>query len=219
MKIFSTILAGTAGLAMAAIAAPAAAQYSQQYPQYPQQNGGVIGQVINSVLGGGRYGQYGQGQDRLAVDQCARAAEMRVNHDQRSNGNAYGRRDNRGYAYNQASTARVVGITRVERRNNGVRVSGVLDSGRGYNSGAYGNQGYGQPQYGQYGQPQYNQYGQPYYGQPQYGQPGYGQSAYGQQNYAYAAQSADLRFTCRVDTRGAVRDVNISRNNVARRGY
>jgi len=77
MTIFKSILMGSAGLAMAfGAAAPAAAQYA---PNYGYNNGGTtIGAVINSVLGGGRYGAYGQGNDRVAVDQCARAAEARV---------------------------------------------------------------------------------------------------------------------------------------------
>ena len=49
-----------------------------------------------------------------------------------------------GYnGYNNAGAARVVAITRVEQRSNGLRVRGVIDAG-----GGYGNQGYG---YGNYG--------------------------------------------------------------------
>ena len=85
MTIFKTILIGSAGLAMvASAAAPAAAQYA---PNYGYNNGGTtIGAVINSVLGGGRYGTYGQGNDRVAIDQCARAAEGQVRRDYRNTG-------------------------------------------------------------------------------------------------------------------------------------
>ena len=68
-----------------------------------------------------------------------------------------------------------------------------MATGMGYNQG-YGNQGYG------------NQ--------------GYGNQGYGQQGYGYNQQVADLRFSCRVDYRGYVRDIDIKRNNQAyRRGY
>ena len=65
-------------------------------------------------------------------------------------GNGYGYQ-NQGYnqgGYNQgyAPNMRVTAITNVERRNNGLRVSGLLDSRAGYppNGQAYGyqNQGY-----------------------------------------------------------------------------
>lgn len=203
MKLFATILAGTAGLAITVGASTPAAAQPAPYGGYTNNNnGGVVGAIIDSVLGGGRYGAYGQGRDRVAVDQCARAAEMRVNHDSRDMaGRGYGQRyDNRrqGYGNNYPQTsARVVGITNVQQRAyGGVKVYGVMSSGRGY---GYGNYGYGQPAYGQ-----------PAYGQPGYGQPGYGQPGYGN-------QMADLRFDCRVDRSGRVTDVNINRNS-ARRG-
>lgn len=225
MRVLATILTGAAGLAMAAgAAAPAAAQYGGGYGS--GQSG--VGAVIESILGGGRYGAYGQGNDRVAVDQCARAAEARLN--QRGQGyqqgynNGYGQGyGNQGYGnngYNNGyNAARVVGITGVERHSRYLKVTGMMNSGRGY---AYGNQGYGQG----YGQG-YNQgYGnQPYQGQPYPGQPygnqgypgqGYGQPGYGNQGYS---QAADLRFSCRVDFRGYVSNVNITRNAAVRRGY
>ena len=211
MTIFAKILTGAAGLAMVAgAAAPAAAQYA---PNYGYNNsGGGVGAVISQILGGGRYGAYGQGNDRVAVDQCARAAEARVSHNARAQGygnypNAYNdpRYANQGYpnqayGYNQMRQARVIGITGVERRSNGLKVSGVMDSGRSQYRGAYGNQGYGygQPAYPNQGYP--NQYGNAY--------------AYGQN-----AQVADLRFSCRVDYRGYVSNVDIKRNVAARRGF
>ena len=207
MTIVRTILIGTAGLAATiAAASPAMAQgYPYGYP-HQQQQGGVLGAIINSVTGGG-YGQYPQGNygygqvnQRQAVSQCAAATEQRLNGGYRGqsgygyqNGyqNGYG---NNGYQQGYAQGgARVVGITNVERRRNGgLKVTGVATSGQAY--GAYGNQGYNNQGYN-------NGY-----------QNGYGQGG-------YAQQSADLRFTCRVDVRGRVSDLEISRNRVAYRGY
>jgi hypothetical protein len=180
MLIMSKILTGAAGLAMVAgFAAPAAAQ-SYPYSGYGNSNGNVVGQLLNQVIGGGSYGQYGQGNDRVAVDQCARAAQARVSqagfggYNQGYNGQGYG---NNGYNY--AGAAQVVGITSVERKSNGLKVSGVMSSG--INRGAYGNQGY---------------------------------------NQGYGNQGADLRFSCRVDYRGYVSNIDIKRMNpVYRRGY
>lgn len=201
MKTFASILAGVAGLAMIAGGSTPAAAQGLPYPGYNggNPNSGVVGAVIESVLGGGRYGAFGQGADRVAVDQCARAAEVKVNRDSQNIAyRAYSQRpDNRGYGYGnnyRPASARVLGITNVQHRDyGGVRVYGVMDSGRGYAHGAYGN--YGQPGYG--------------YGQPGYGQPGYGQPVHG---YAIAANVGDLRFDCRVDRSGRVTDVNINRN-------
>ncbi len=216
MTNFAKILTGAAGLAMAfGAAAPAAAQYA---PNYGYNNNNTIGGVINSVLGGGRYGAYGQGNDRVAVDQCARAAEARVSRDYRTNGygnqgydprygnQGYGNQgyNQQGYGYNNAGTARVVGITAVERKSNGLKVSGVIASGMAY-QGAYGNQGY-DPRYANQGYPN------------PYGNQGY-PNQYGNQGYGYNAQVADLRFSCRVDYRGYVSNVDIKRNVDARRGY
>ena len=190
MTNMSKILIGSAGLTAAlAIASPAIAQ--QPYP-YGNQNG-VVGAIINSVTGGG-YGQYPQGNygysrvdERGAVSMCAAAAEQRISSNYRgqpgygyTNGNGYNGYQ-QGYANGNVAQGRVLGITNVERRNNGsLKVSGVANSGRGY---GYGNQGY-----------------------------------YNGQN-AYANQAADLRFSCKVSTRGQVTDVNINRNQVAYRGY
>ena len=210
MTNFRNILTSAAGLAMVAVAAaPAAAQPAPNgaYNQGYNSGGGAIGAVINSVLGGGRYGAYGQGNDRVAVDQCARAAEARVSRDYRTSGYSnypqnYNdpRYPSQGYGNNGRAMARVVGITNVERRSTGLRISGVIDSGRSHHY-CYGNQGY---------DPRYNSQGYPNQG---YGNPGYGNSAYG-----YNAQTADLRFSCRVDFRGYVTSLDIKRNVGPRRG-
>ena len=111
---------------------------------------------------------------------------------------------NQRYGYNNAASARVVGITGVERRSSGLRVTGVIDSGMSYR-GAYNNQGY---------DPRYTNQGY----DPRYPNQGYPQQGYGNSAYANAAQ-ADLRFTCRVDARGYVSNVDIKRNVAQRRGY
>ena len=99
--------------------------------------GGVLGAIINSVTGGG-YGQYPQGNygyrqvnERSAVSQCAAAAEQRLNGAYRGQqGYGYNGYGNQGYQ-NGYGQARVLGITNVERRNNGsLRVTGVATSGQ-----------------------------------------------------------------------------------------
>jgi hypothetical protein len=152
-------------IAAGAIAAPAAAQYyppqpyPQQYPQtyppgaYPQQqygygNQGGIGGIIDQLLGN-RYNV----NDRSAVSRCASAAVQQAQarytpygYNQGYNGQGYpGQGYNQGYAYNQRGYGiRVTAITNVERRSNGLRVRGLLDTGRG---NAYGNRGYGNQGY------------------------------------------------------------------------
>lgn len=169
MTSFITALAGVA--AVGALAAPAAAQnpypygYQQQYPQYQQTyppqaypgynqgygytqrtTGNPVTDIIDSLLGN-RYNV----TDRQAVRQCANAARTQAMQ-QYGGGyaNAYG---NNGYnnAYRQpyAGNLRVSAITSVERRNNGLRVSGTMTSGGGY-GGQYGNQyGYRNQAYAQ----------------------------------------------------------------------
>ena len=198
MNKFRNILIGTAGVAAAiAMASPAAAQ--GYYGQYPQPQQGVLGAIVNQVFGYGQYPQgnygYGQTNQRTAVGMCAAAAEQRINGNYRGQP-GYGSNNgyNNGYANNgyqqgyangyNGQAARVLGITNVERRNNGsLKVSGVASSGRAY---GYNNQGYNNGYNGQ---------------------------------RVTANQAADLRFTCKVNTRGQVSDVNISRNQLAYRGY
>ena len=214
MNMIHKMVVGSAGLAMiAATAAPAAAQYSD--PRYGN-SGGTVGAIINSVLGGGRYGAYGQGNDRMAVDQCARAAEARVSGDPRYGNRSYGQGaygqggygqgDPRyGQAYGNNGGARVVAVTQVQRSSNGLRVSGLIDTGNGYRGGGYQGQGQG------YGDPRYQ--GQAY---PQGGDPRYG--GWNNQGYANASQYAELKFNCRVDFRGQITRLNVDRNTM-RRGY
>jgi hypothetical protein len=141
-------LAGAA--ALGCIAAPAAAQYQsypyqQTYPQYPQQypqqtypgygyqqpytqgyTGNPVTDIIDSLLGN-RYNV----TDRQAVRQCAQAAMSQAS--AQFGGNAYGGGYNRGYG-----SFRVTSISDVQRRSNGLRVSGTMSSGGGYQNQAYG---------------------------------------------------------------------------------
>ena len=131
--------------------------YGQQpYGQQPygQQAYGTdpMSQIIGQLLGN-RYNV----SDRTKVQQCASAAMAQANAQYRPQngygqppyGNAYGYNNNRGYGqgYNQGYGAhmRVTAITNVERRNNGLRVSGLLDSRAGYppHGQAYGYQNNG----------------------------------------------------------------------------
>lgn len=206
MSAVSKFLTGAAGAAMLiGAAAPAAAQYNG----YGRGIGDVIvGTVIDSVIGGGRYGggyggyggdggayggygNYGSGygtsgygNERVAVDQCSRAAEQRVSGrsnsgygDSRYGNSRYG---NSGYGY--AGSARVVAVTNVERRpNNSLRVKGLIDANGGYDQGRFGNSGYGSDRYGS------DRYG--------------------------AASTADLRFQCNIDNRGRITNLDINRND------
>ena len=98
------------------------------------------------------------GNDRTAITRCASAAQAQAAAQYRTNGYTQGYPAYQGYAqgYNNASAARVTGITKVERRSNGLRVSGTMSSGAymrgnqgyGYANPAYGAQGYN-PAYGQ----------------------------------------------------------------------
>ena len=190
MSVKMKSLAGTAGLAAAVgVATPAAAQY---YPQpgygYPNQ-GGVLGQIVNQVFGYGQYpyGNYGYnqgyGNQRMAIDQCARAVEARLNGGGYGNWgyqgwNGYNNRYNNGYN-NRYGGGRVLGITRVERKSYGLHVYGVASSG--YN----GYEGYNRRGYGTYGY----------------------------------SQGADLKFDCKVQYNGRIRDVDINRRTAYWRGY
>jgi len=157
MKMIYKLMAGAAGMAALAAATPAAAQ---NYPYgYPNTGQNVIGQIIGNVLGYGQYpyGNYGYGQQnyqqsQIAVDQCARSVEARLNNyamnNQYNQWNPYNNQYN-GWAV--SGRARVLGIDNVQVRKNGrLRVTGVATSGNNYSN-----------QYG-YGGYQYNrQYGTP----------------------------------------------------------
>src|SRR6185312_11789820 len=193
MTHFTKLAAGLTGLAaIAAVSAPAAAQinpYGQVSPYGGTSNGGIVGAIVNAVTGYGQYpqGNYGyeQTSQRSAVEMCARSAEQRLNSDQRYNGdrNAYGQRGSNGYAqngYRNGAIFRVVGITNVERRMNGaLRVSGIASSDAGQGNGR-GNQRRGEDQ--------------------RYGD----SNGYDRGGDRYQNAGMDYRFTCKVNSRGAV---------------
>jgi len=131
--------------------APGQPGYGYYPPQqgYGYQNQESLGTVIGQLLGN-RYSV----TDRTAVEQCASAAMTQAAAQYRQPyGNAYGYQGQgsgyqQGYGYQQGHAAhmRVTAITNVDRRQYGLRVSGLLDSRGGYapNGRAYGyqNQGY-----------------------------------------------------------------------------
>jgi hypothetical protein len=202
-------LAGAAALA-GTLAAPAAAQVQIQpvyppnsYPQQPYPGNGygyqqpygqnVVGSIIDQLLGN-RYNV----TDRQAVSQCAQASILQAQNQYRNWGygqpgyNQWGNNWRQNY-----NRMRVTAITNVERRGNGLRVSGLIDSGRsmytqGYNGGGYGGQGYNGGS----------------------GQQGYGQ---GYNNQGYGNRTGDLSFRCNVDWRGSVTGIRIRDNGWQRR--
>ncbi len=151
MRALKIMIAGGVAAAALMSAAPAAAQYYPGYPGagYGYGNGGVIGSIINGVLGGGYngFGNYGYGQNSQAVvGQCAAAVQQRIARDYGYAGyNPYGGYGGYGGgygAYGQAGGARVLGISRVEPRSGGgLTVRGVATTGFNAGYGGYG--GYG----------------------------------------------------------------------------
>jgi hypothetical protein len=156
-----------AAAALGSLGAPALAQtypYPQTYPQgyppqgypqpgypqtgypqpgYPQQGYGATNPIQGMIdqLLGNRYNV----SDRTAVRQCATAAMAQASSQYRPAYNqGYQQPYGQQYAQQYRQGARVTAITNVERRSNGLRVSGVLDSGRyshHWNRG-YAGQGY-----------------------------------------------------------------------------
>ncbi len=137
--------------------------------------GQIVGQILG--YGRYPYGNYGYnqyGNQSAAIDQCARAVDARLNGyrggyygygnvpyggqyggGQYGNpyGNPYGGQyggqygSQYGYGNQYGAGGRVQGITRVERRDYGLKVWGVASSGyrgyEGYGRGGYGSYGYG----------------------------------------------------------------------------
>jgi len=122
-------------------------RYSQGYAHDP------MSQIISSLLGN-RYNV----TDRQAVSQCASAAMAKARRQYGNSNNqnyansGYNEHDNRAYGDNGYGRAynnpmRVTSITDVQRRNNGLRVSGLMSSGytsRYGNQYAYQNRGFGE---------------------------------------------------------------------------
>jgi hypothetical protein len=216
MTHITKLAAGLTGLAaIAAVSSPATAQinpygqvspygtpYDQAAPYGYQSNGGVVGAIVNAVTGYGQYpqGNYGYEQiaQRGAVEMCARSAEQRLNSDQRYNGDGNGRRGyNDGYArngYRNGAMFRGVGITNVERRMNGaLRVSGIASSDAGQGNGRW-NQHRGDDQ--------------------RHGD----SNGYDRGGDRYQNAGMDYRFTCKVNSRGAVTSLNLDRGTRSLRG-
>ena len=141
MRLMTKILAGTAGLAAFAAAAPAVAQYSYGYNPYAYGNQYAYGQQY----GYGNQYAYGQVNTNVAAQQCTAAVQSRL-YNRTSIGGILG-----AVLGANTSTGRVLSITRVSPRSNGmVSVRGLASSGRyassgygPYGVGAYGALGYG----------------------------------------------------------------------------
>ena len=196
MKAVSKILLGGAAVAAMTAAAPAAAQYGYPgyggaYPGYGygNQGGGVIGSILNQILGGRSYGQ----NERYAVEQCVRAVEYRINTRGLDNEGGRYRQYGYGYGYNNGYAnnyqgARVVSVNQVSRRSDGgLKVYGYASTGMPTRGGNYGYNGYGYDNY-----------------------------AYGQYGYQ---QQADARFDCTIDRYGRIRDIDAKRNYAANYPY
>jgi hypothetical protein len=211
MTNFTKLAAGLTGLAaIAAVASPATAQidpYGQVSPYGAPNNGGVVGAVVNALTGQypqGNYGQYPQGNY------------------------GYGQYPQGNYGYEQASQRNSVEMcarTAEQRLNTDGRYAG-------YNSG-YGRNAYAQNGYGNGGS--FRVVGITNVERRmngalrvrgiassdlRHGNAGWnGQGAYGQyaNNGNYPA-GMDYRFTCKVDSRGAVTSLNLDRGTPSMRG-
>lgn len=235
MKVIVTLASAAALLALVA-ATPALAQY------YPQNGNSQNGYPVANGYANTVYGAYGQPQDRAAIDQCARAAEARINAD--GGGRGYDGYNQQGYnqpgynqpGYNQQGygqaydprypnrayangSARLVSVTRVERRSNELRISGLIDSGmNGYgNYGGYANQGYNDgvtnQAYDNNNGPRGERTDPEYRRQQANNGHGYGNQPYG---YANNAASADMQFDCRINYRGQITRLRTSRSDYQR---
>ena len=125
--------AGLAGLAAIAAPAPASAQYSYPYTGY-----GRYGYAQP-------YGSYGYGTTSVATRQCTAAVQNRL-YNRSSIGGILG-----VFLGANTPSGRVLSVTQVNQRSNGLlRVRGLASSGRyayngygPYGVGAYGALGYG----------------------------------------------------------------------------
>jgi opacity protein-like surface antigen len=117
-------------MTVAALAGGAAAPVAAQEVEANAQAQGVIGNIIDGLIGN-RYNV----SDRQAVRRCGWAAVDKAERDYRP---VF--RGRRAYAYpGYHGYVRVVAITDVQRRLKGVRVRGLLDTGRnGYGNGRWG---------------------------------------------------------------------------------
>jgi len=208
MTHFTKIATGLTGLAaLAAVSSPAGAQMN---PYGYGNNGGVVGAIVNAVTGYGQYPQGNYGYDQIgqrnSVEMCARTAEQRLNSDRRYGGynNRYGRTSSSGYGqngYRNGEAFRVVGITNVERRMNGaLRVRGIASSGLNNRANGWNDPRGDDKRNADYD----NRYDNA--------------NRNGYANNGYRAAGMDYRFTCKIDSRGAVTSLNFDRGTISARG-
>ena len=228
MKTIKTILtsATAIGAASLAFSTPAAAQY-YPYGGYGNQGANVVTQILGQILGYGTYpyGNYGYGrnnqysyqQQQAAVNQCARAAEARLN-GHRGNGYGYGQQ---GYGYPQG---------RYGYPQAGYPVPGtpVPQQGYGYPNQGYNNQGYPVPgtpvpqgAYGYPSQPVNAAYANRVTGITKVKRTSYGHKVYGvasaTDGYSpyegrYGRYSRPMyEWDCEIDRRGRIRDIDVDR--------
>lgn len=208
MSIKTKLIAGAAGLAaVTATTAVAATPAEAQYRSDPTAE--VLGAIIRGVLGAGNYGSYPYGNhgynnqrygygmsERQAVDRCAAAVEARLN------GQRYGQYDRYNSRYDQRYDQRYDRRydDRYDRRydnryayNNRstARVAGITDVRRK----SYGLKVYGVAMSGQYAD-QYNRYDR--------------------RGYGYNT-APDLKWDCKIERNGRIRDVDIERTSRYRR--
>ncbi len=138
MTFTTKLLAGVAGVAAFAAAAPASAQYYGN-PGY------AYGSPYGNAYGYNNAYNNGYGMNtNAAVQQCSAAVQSRLYNRQSIGGIL-------GAVLGAQTTGRVVSVTQVAPRNNGlIRVRGLASSGRmasngygPYGVGAYGAAGYG----------------------------------------------------------------------------
>jgi hypothetical protein len=143
MTIMTKLLAGAAGLAAIVATAPASAQYAQRGYTQPYGYGSQYG-YGNQGYGNQAYGNQAYGMNTAVVtQQCTAAVQSRL-YNRNSIGGIL------GAVLGANTTGRVVGVTAIQPRGNGlIRVSGVASSGRyagnnysPYGVGAYGALGY-----------------------------------------------------------------------------
>jgi hypothetical protein len=226
MTAVSKILAGGIGLAVLAGAAPAAAQYypGGGYGGYGGNSG--LGAIIEALLGGNRYAN-GVDQRQL-VNQCIAAVTSRLERGSAYGssqygygsqyGSPYGGYSQPGYGgygqpgYGGGANARVLGVTSIEPRYDGLRVRGTATANAAATAQAnpYGGQ-YGRPYGGQQANP-YGQYGNIYgYG---VGGGGGGGGGYGG-GYAQAQPVGELSFKCNIDRYGRISDIDVDQAGYA----
>lgn len=135
MRMMTKILTGAAGVAAIAAATPAVAQY-YSYPSYSQ---------YGYAQPYGYAQQYGYMNTNVATQQCTAAVQSRL-YNRQSVGGILG-----VLLGANTPSGRVLSVTQVSPRNNGlIRVRGLASSGR------YANNGYGPYGVGAYGALGYN---------------------------------------------------------------